>query len=107
MSLQVHRANIPAYIPYYIWIPVVFRAGLTDQKTIRFLLEEKLSFKITEWKSKGKWVNFGFLLYKIKRKFPYCLPQALVNLFKKKYLNKVAFYIPTGDIQYLAAKKLK
>jgi 2-polyprenyl-3-methyl-5-hydroxy-6-metoxy-1,4-benzoquinol methylase len=76
-----------------------------SRNTIRFLFENKLKLKTCKWFSKGKWTNFGFLLYKIRRIFPYLIPKFVLHIFKYKFFKNIALYIPTGDIQYVVIKK--
>jgi 2-polyprenyl-3-methyl-5-hydroxy-6-metoxy-1,4-benzoquinol methylase len=78
-----------------------------SKKTATFLTEDILKLKVKKWFSKGKWVNFGFFLYKIKRIVPFLIPTFVLNMFKHKFLNRIAFYVPTGDIQYLVIKTTK
>jgi len=62
--------------------------------------------EIVETRSKGKWVNVGFMFYKIKRIAPKLVPTVLINFFNLKYTSHLSLYAPTGDIQYLVFKKL-
>lgn len=55
-------------------------------------------------KNKGKWVNFAFLLYKLKRKFPKILPAKLLSFIQRSALKKICIYVPTCDIMYASAK---
>lgn len=70
-----------------------------DKKTIQMLLKE-YEYSLIEWKSVGKWVNFGFLLYKLRQSFG-LIPQFIITLIQKTFMKKICFYIPTGDIQYM------
>ncbi len=66
----------------------------------------KNNLQIIESKSKGKWVNVGFMLYKIKRIAPKFVPDLLIRFFQLKYTSNLSLYAPTGDIQYIVFKKL-
>jgi 2-polyprenyl-3-methyl-5-hydroxy-6-metoxy-1,4-benzoquinol methylase len=80
--------------------------GFFSKKTI-FMIADMLNLTVEERFSKGKWVNIGFLFYKLKRIFPRLVPNALIKLFQKKYSSKISLYIPTNDIQYIVLKKQK
>ena len=56
------------------------------------------------WRTRGKWINFGFLVYKAGRVFPELVPQSLIRSLSGSRLGKVVVYVPTGDIQYAAAR---
>ena len=76
-----------------------------DRKTMRYFLENKLDLTMTDWISTGKWANFGFLVYKLRKMFPALIHSAMVEKVKNSSLNDLSLYVPTGDIQYAAAKK--
>lgn len=76
-----------------------------DKKTMKYLFDESHKTKVDKWFSRGKWVNFGFLLYKLKRIFPWMVPKFAIRMFQKGILGKFSLYIPTGDVQYVAIKK--
>lgn len=65
----------------------------------------KLNAELLFWRSKGKWANFGFILYKIKRIAPRSLPAPVSHVFERGNLSKLSIYAPTGDIQYCVIKK--
>lgn len=67
---------------------------------------QDLGFKKHIWKSQGKWVNIGFLFYKLNRVFPYLVPQSLVNFIRKRKISRWVIYIPTGDVQYISAQQI-
>ena len=90
---------------YWAFMTVPEHLCFFSRSTITYMFEKKLNLSVTCWMTKGKWVNCGFLLYKVKRIFPKLVPSALISLFQKKYLNKASLYVPSGDIQYLAARK--
>ncbi len=79
--------------------------GFFNKNTMKYLFENKFKTKIDRWFSRGKWVNFGFLLYKIKRIFPWAVPKFAIKMFQKGILGNISLYIPTADIQYVAIKK--
>lgn len=80
--------------------------GFFSKQTIR-TLAGILNLTVEESFSKGKWVNVGFLFYKLKRIFPNLIPVSLINLFQKKYSSKISIFVPTNDIQYIVLKKQK
>lgn len=80
--------------------------GFFDRGTMRMLMEARLGLRLEAWRSKGKWVNCGFFLYKLKRIFPRAIPRLLVEAFRTALLRRLAVYVPTGDIQYAAARKI-
>lgn len=74
-----------------------------DRRTITRLLAG-LGCQVEAWTSRGKWVNAGFFLYKLRRTFPELIPARLVDLCQQSFIGRRALYIPTGDIQYLGAR---
>lgn len=79
--------------------------GFFDRRTMTMLMEQRLGLRVVWWRTRGKWANLGFLMYKLRRVFPGAVPQALVDLFRGPGLRRLAVYVPTGDIQYAAARK--
>lgn len=73
--------------------------------SLRLLLHDRLGLELVEWTTRGKWANLGFLLYKLKRVFPMLVPNPALSLFRAPLLRRLAIYVPTGDIQYAAARK--
>ena len=61
--------------------------------------------KVLEWHSKGKWVNVGFMLYKVNRIKAGMIPESMMKIFEKGPLSKLSIYVPTQDIQYVVVKK--
>lgn len=68
-------------------------------------LADRLNMDIVEWKSRGKFVNVGFILYKFNRVSDAKIPSSMIRLFEGSILRKMHLYVPTGDIQYLVLKK--
>lgn len=68
-------------------------------------LGRKTGLHIVESRAKGKWVNAGFMLYKIKRIVPYLVSGRVIRFFQGKRTSKLSLYAPTGDIQYVVLKK--
>jgi len=50
----------------------------------------------------GKWVNLGFLIYKLGRVFPGFVPARAVKFLLRTAVSRVPLYVPTGDIMYAA-----
>ncbi|MEK6644162.1 MAG: class I SAM-dependent methyltransferase [Planctomycetota bacterium] len=79
--------------------------GLFSRGTITRLLEARLHLQCVRWMTKGKWVNAGFLTYKLRRVFPRLVPAMLVHWMRTGWFRRVSLYVPTGDIQYCVARK--
>lgn len=60
---------------------------------------------LTDWMTRGKWVNLGFMLHKIARVFPEFAPKSLQEKSGMGLLAKFCVYAPTGDIQYATARR--
>lgn len=75
-----------------------------NQNSMEFLFQGKHKTEIVEWKTLGKKVNIGFLLYKINRIVP-LVPSFLLKLFDNKRLSSLSIYVPTADIQYVVIRK--
>ena len=58
---------------------------------------------VVRWSTQGKWVNAGFLVYKLGRVFPLLAPRFLVRAFGRSPFARFLLYAPTGDIQYVSA----
>ena len=76
-----------------------------DRNTIN-LLNTKVGLETIGWMTKGTWGNIGFLIYKAVRVVPIQLPVGVIEWARKSSLSKLVVYIPTGDIQFCAAKKI-
>ena len=76
-----------------------------NKQSIGYLFERLLGGKIIEWESRGKWVNIGFIVYKVKRILPTLVPEGVLKLFETGKLSKMMTYVPTGDIQYVVVQK--
>ncbi len=79
--------------------------GFFSRRSITCFVREKLGGSLIWWNSKGKWVNLGFLFYKVKRILPALVPGWFLRLFLRRWTRKWAFYVPTGDIQYVVIRK--
>lgn len=66
-----------------------------------------LDMDVAEWKSKGKWANVGFILYKFNRVSSVKIPERVIRLFQNTFLSKWKIYVPTGDVQYAVLRKKK
>lgn len=90
MGKRWHFMTLPEHLCFF------------EKKTIDYLFE-KTGLTPLDWMSKGKWVNLGFLLYKIKKSFPGLFPASLVDWVQRKpNIRTIALYLPVGDIQYAA-----
>lgn len=75
-----------------------------SRKSISYLA--KISgMTIVDWKTKGKWANVGFVLYKFNRVSNIKIPSKIIQMFQTTFLSKWKVYVPTGDIQYVVLKK--
>jgi len=108
--LAVSTPNIGAFSArlmgkYWHFMTVPEHLSFFNKRTINYL------FKMTgliplNWITKGKWVNLGFLLYKIKKTFPKLFPASFVRWVQQKpRIANIVLYIPTGDIQYAVASR--
>lgn len=79
--------------------------GFFTKATLNKLLSN-CGFEPLHWSTKGKYVNAGFLVYKLKRVFPEFIPQKLVDYITRSKMGEKCVYIPTGDIQYAIYKKV-
>lgn len=71
------------------------------------IFAEKQNLQIIEWKSKGKWVNVGFIFYKLHRVAPAIVSAKMVKRIQRSFLARLNCYVPTKDIQYVTLKKCK
>jgi len=76
-----------------------------SEKSIKYLFNYVHNCKLEYFSSKGKKVNVGFLLYKIKKKFPMLISSTIIKLFSKKAIRGWSVYVPTGDIIYTVLRK--
>lgn len=74
-----------------------------DHKTWGRLLDE-VGLVEQSFTSKGKWVNTGFLFYKLNRVMPMIMPTWLLSKLSGSFLARTTVYVPTGDILYTAAQ---
>jgi 2-polyprenyl-3-methyl-5-hydroxy-6-metoxy-1,4-benzoquinol methylase len=79
--------------------------GFYSRATLQALLG-RCGFLETDWRTCGKWINLGFLAYKARRVFPELIPRGLVDALLDGRTGRTVLYIPTGDIQYVAAKSV-
>ena len=79
--------------------------GFFSAKSATHLLEEVLAMEIVESFTRGKWVNAGFLAYKLRRVFPEFVPNWLVNGVKSSWIGNCSLYVPTQDIRYVTSRK--
>jgi 2-polyprenyl-3-methyl-5-hydroxy-6-metoxy-1,4-benzoquinol methylase len=68
------------------------------------LFERQLGAEICYRRSFGKWVNLGFLAYKVGRVFAGPLPNLLMAT-TSGLVGKLPVYVPTGDVAYVAVRK--
>ncbi|KPJ56396.1 hypothetical protein AMJ49_04950 [Parcubacteria bacterium DG_74_2] len=91
MGKSWHFMIIPEHLSFF------------NKSTLNYLFETAGLIPL-KWMTRGKWVNFGFLLYKIKKAFPKLLPSSLIHWVQQKHIiANLALYVPTGDIQYASA----
>lgn len=68
-------------------------------------LADMLNMEVVEWKSKGKWANVGFILYKFNRVSSVKIPKKIIGIFQRTFLSKWKIYVPTGDVQYVVLRR--
>lgn len=73
--------------------------------SLDYLFKDRLHLHSVSWTTKGKWVNLGFLIYKMQRVAPKCIPKPLLHFVQASFLRRVFLYAPTGDIQYAVYRK--
>ncbi len=71
-----------------------------------YKLLSSCDFSVERWGSYGKWVNMGFLLYKIRKSNILPIPQKWIALLQEAKIGTFPLYIPTGDIQYVTARAI-
>ncbi|MBI4968891.1 MAG: class I SAM-dependent methyltransferase [Rhodospirillales bacterium] len=78
--------------------------GFFDRRAL-FALMKDLGFEPVTSFSRGKWVNLGFLLYKISRILPELVSQETVGRVRRSAFGRLCLYVPTGDILYAVGVK--
>lgn len=66
---------------------------------------KKQKLEIISWKSRGKWVNLGFIFYKLHRVVPSLVTEKMVRRIQNSFISKMNCYVPTMDIQYVILRK--
>ncbi|MBL7156555.1 MAG: class I SAM-dependent methyltransferase [Candidatus Omnitrophica bacterium] len=89
---------------YWAFMTVPEHLCFFNRNTID-LLHKRSGLKTIGWTTKGAWINIGFLINKAARIAPFLFPGNLVNWIIKSRFSKSIIYVPTGDIQFCAAKK--
>jgi 2-polyprenyl-3-methyl-5-hydroxy-6-metoxy-1,4-benzoquinol methylase len=79
--------------------------GFFSARAFRWMLERELGMETVGSFVAGKWVNVGFLTYKLRRVFPDLVPQRLVSMVQDSLLGRASVYVPTRDIRYITARK--
>ena len=79
--------------------------GFFSSKSFKYLLETALAMNIVTSCRRGKWVNSGFLAYKLRRVFPELVPAWMVNRIRDGWLGQFSLYVPTQDIRYIISQK--
>ena len=72
--------------------------------SLELLLEDQLGLTTVSSEAHGKWVNIGFLAYKVRRVFPF-VPQVLVRGVQNSPIGRATMYVPTRDVRYVSARK--
>ena len=67
-------------------------------------LAELCGGRIVRWVSRGKWVNAGFLIRKLRQMFPEAIPARVVGAVMDSWLGRRALYVPSGDIMYVGLR---
>lgn len=92
MASRWHFMTPPEHITYF------------DRRTLEELCV-RCGYSSEAWMTRGKWANVGFMLYKLRRVMPRIMPAALQAAVARSWLGRKCVYVPTGDIQYLAARR--
>lgn len=90
---------------YWYFITPPEHLTLMSKKSFQIICDTTSQYYLEYWYRKGKKVNIGFAIYKLKRVFPNIILNLFANFFKAKVLNKISLYLPTNDIQYLILRK--
>jgi SAM-dependent methyltransferase len=78
--------------------------GFFDRRAL-FALMKSLGFDPVFSFSRGKWVNLGFLFYKISRVLPELVSQETAGRIRRSAFGGLCLYVPTGDILYAVGVK--
>ncbi len=77
-----------------------------SRQSFTHLFGQRLPAETVAIKSLGKWTNLTFIFYKLNQMSKYLAPMWLVELLSRSRLGRLNIYVPTGDIVYLAVKKV-
>jgi 2-polyprenyl-3-methyl-5-hydroxy-6-metoxy-1,4-benzoquinol methylase len=78
--------------------------GFFNVSTARRLFEAA-GIKLERSMSRGKWVNAGFLAYKLRRVFPEFIPERWIERFGASSAGRICLYVPTSDVLYAVGRK--
>ncbi|MBX3047595.1 MAG: class I SAM-dependent methyltransferase [Anaerolineales bacterium] len=109
-SLLLSTPNIGAPIAramgrYWAFMTPPEHLSFFNKQSMRWLAEETLRAEMTDWFSRGKWTNVGFLVYKAHRVLPSAWLAKLRDFLHHSPLGKLPIYVPTGDVQYAVIRK--
>ena len=77
--------------------------GFFNQQSMARLLDSA-GMELNQWTSLGKWVNAGFMLYKLGRIFPALAVTKPRGTGRRGPLDKLVVYAPTGDVAYAGGR---
>ena len=66
-----------------------------------------MNLKMVKRMNRGKWANFGFILYKMNRVMPGIVPERVIHIFQTGFFFFLNIYVPTHDIQYVVLRKME
>lgn len=89
---------------YWALMTVPEHLSFFDYNTLK-ILTEKVGLEVQNWVSQGTWGNLGFLINKAARVMPGFSFKKNASCKLTEALSRFVVYVPTGDIQYLAARK--
>ncbi len=77
--------------------------GFFSRQSMARLLNSA-GLELNQWTSRGKWVNAGFMLYKLGRVFPALAKAQPRGSERRGPLDKLVLYAPTGDVAYAGGR---
>ncbi|HOW28872.1 MAG TPA: class I SAM-dependent methyltransferase [Elusimicrobiota bacterium] len=89
---------------WHFMIPPI-HVELYTKGNLFFLAENRLKSVVKYWGAFGKWTSSGFFFHKLLKMIRLHSSQSKIDIFGPSAIGRIPLYIPTGDIQYMAAVK--